>query len=134
MREVSRNHVVLVLGGFLLLLFGLVIVSWSRWIFLWDGFGHRGVYLCSIAMMKGHETRQCSGDVDQLVYEEVTLPGGGRREAWFAGGTFEVRRVLQRPGSTTVDLRREFGDTWAGPAEGVEPPFGRTACTCTAQR
>jgi hypothetical protein len=104
--------------------------TWSRWLFLWDGFGHRGIYLCARGVIDGADTIQCNGDVDELVYERVFLPAGGQRESWVCGGALEFRRVLSLPGAKPVDLRRDFGDRWSVLVEGEPPPFGRTTCTC----
>ena len=104
-------------------------VTWSKWIFLWDGFGHRGIFLCSRGPIGGLDTIQCSGDVDELVYERVLLSEGQWKESWFSGGALEFRRVLHGPGGPEIDIRREFTNRWSGQTES-EPPFGRTTCTC----
>lgn len=121
----------LLLGGLVTVaaLVVAMVILWPHWVFLWDGFGHRGFFRCSSITTPEGRVRLCVADVDEVVFEEKRSANGATVQSWFVGGALEYARMEQHPGKAPTLLRRQLGENWAlGTAS--TPPFGRTTCVC----
>jgi hypothetical protein len=110
--------------GFCLLGAG-ILATWDYWIFLWDGYGHHGVFRCAIHQKGNTRTRECIADADELVFEEVVLADGAIESSWFSGGVFEYRRTYGDQNGVRLVIDRALSNCWRRREdEGLPRPVG----------
>ncbi len=100
----------------------------ERWIFLWDGYGHHGLFRCTLYSESGGRIRTCIGGVDEVVYEEVRKEDGSVKRSWYVGGVWEYARETTTVSGATDRAFRRHANCWSGGAVGE--PEGESACQC----
>jgi len=90
----------------------VAVVFRENWVFLWDGYGHRGIYRCSAQTVGDERIRQCTADVDETVFEERRNRDGTITRSWFVGGVDEYARTIKPPHLEEQQLVRRMCNQW----------------------
>jgi hypothetical protein len=115
----------LAIGLGILLSMALVFVT-KHTMFMWDEFGHRGIYLCGTERASSRDMiERCSKWRGDVFYSRTKHVDGSTEISWYAESGGEFLRIIEREGLPSKTYRRELADCWQ--EIGLHDlPFGRS--------